>query len=223
MVGKLPNSHESKVSLEFLARRFVEGVNKPLADRHRLWFGTGAGMAVLNPDLLNESYSPPGFPDTGDPVGSACAYDFRTYLRDNLLPKVDRATMLASIEARAPYLDRHVTDFALELDSNFKVRGMTTKWLLKQVAHRWLPRSFVSRRKRGLSVPVATWLNGSLRSETDRLFAQKLIERQGLLHPGNVRQLLVEHRCRYANHGRALWALLMLGYWLERWVPERGQ
>jgi asparagine synthase (glutamine-hydrolysing) len=219
----MPASLDSKVSFEFLAKRFFEGVDLPFPDRHMYWFGTAAGNSLLNPELLCEPYDPPTFPDTGDPVGRACSFDYRTYLRDNLLTKVDRATMLASLEARAPYLDRDVTAFALALDSKLKVRGSTTKWLLKQVARRWLPRSLVFRRKRGLSVPVATWLNAGLRPAADRLLDQKRIERQGLLHPDNVRQLLVEHRSRRANHGRALWTLLMLQYWLERWVPERGQ
>jgi asparagine synthase (glutamine-hydrolysing) len=142
-------------------------------------------------------------------------------LRENLLVKVDRATMLASIEARAPYLDRDVSAFGLGLDPELKIKGSTTKWLLKRVALRWLPRPLVLRKKRGLSVPVASWLNGELRSEVDRLLSLELIGRQGLLHPGNVRQLLIEHQCGRANHGRAIWALLMLQYWLERWIPER--
>lgn len=220
--ASLPVSLESKVSLEFLLRRFVEGVDLPLEDRHRFWFGTGAGIRALNPDLLGDSYDPPAFPAIGDSIARACAFDFRTYLRDNLLVKVDRATMLASLEARAPYLDRCVTAFALGLASNLKVRGMRTKWLLKQVARRWLPRSLVFRKKRGLSVPVASWLNSGLRSEADRLLDPERIDRQGLLHPSFVRQLLVEHRSRRANHGRALWTLLMLEYWLESWVPERN-
>jgi asparagine synthase (glutamine-hydrolysing) len=81
----------------------------------------------------------------------------------------------------------------------------------------------VARRKRGLSVPVATWLNGGLKLEADMLLSSRRIERQGLLHSGNVGQLLSEHRSGHANHGRALWALLMLQYWLERWIPERCQ
>ncbi len=218
-----PASLERKVSLGYLVRRFFEGVDLPLPDRHMSWFGTGAGSSILNPDLLEGEYDPQVFPEEGDPVARACAFDYYTYLRENLLPKVDRATMLMSIEARAPYLDRDVSAFALALDSRLKVRRSTTKWLLKQVARRWLPRELVFRKKRGLSVPVATWLNADLKPEVERLFDVKRIESQGLLHPGNVRQLLSEHRSRHANHGRALWAILMLEYWLERWVPERNQ
>jgi asparagine synthase (glutamine-hydrolysing) len=221
MAEKTPTSLEGKVSLEYLTKRFLAGADLPLFDRHVSWFGTGAGVEVLNPDLANESYDPPEFHCAGDPISDACIFDYRTYLRDNLLMKVDRATMLASIEARAPYLDLGVTAFAFALDSRLKVRGFTTKWLLKQVALRWLPRNLVFRKKRGLSVPVATWLNGGLRADADRLLDFNRIKRQGLLHPGNVSQLLFEHQNRRANHGRLLWALLMLEYWLERWVPER--
>lgn len=220
-VGRLPESLESKVSMGYLAKRFFDGFDLPLEARHLHWFGTGAALPVLHPDLQTENYAPPAFLESGDAVSRACDFDYRTYLRDNLLTKVDRATMLASLEARAPYLDRDVTTFALALNSKLKVRGLTTKWLLKRVAHRWIPRSLVNRRKRGLTVPVAAWLNAGLKQETDRLLDSKRIDRQGLLHPRNVRELLVEHRSRRANHGRALWALLMLEYWLERWVPER--
>jgi asparagine synthase (glutamine-hydrolysing) len=218
-----PVSLKSKVSLEYLAKRFLDGASLPSAARHMTWFGTGAGPGLLNPDLLNCEYEPPGFPEAGDAVTRACLFDYQTYLRDNLLVKVDRATMLTSIEARAPYLDRDVSAFAMALDPKLKVRGTTTKWLLKQVALQWLPRQMVLRKKRGLSVPIATWLNGELRPDVDRLFRPELIERQGLLHPGNVRQLLSEHQSRRANHGRAIWAALMLQYWLERRVPERSE
>jgi asparagine synthase (glutamine-hydrolysing) len=220
---RLPTRQENKVPIEYLVKRFVAGADLPFPDRHASWFGTGAGNSILSPDLATEDYEPPAFPHSGDPVACACVFDYCTYLRENLLPKIDRSTMLASIEARAPYLDTAVTDFAFRLDARMLVRGMTTKWLLKRVARRWLPRSLVDRRKRGLSVPVAAWINEGLSPEAERLFDTARLERQGLLHPGNVWQLLKEHRSRSANHGRALWALLMLEYWLERWVPEIGE
>jgi asparagine synthase (glutamine-hydrolysing) len=203
-------------------KRFTSGATLPLAARHMSWFGTGAGAWMLSPELLRHDYEPPEFPRTGDAVARACTFDYQTYLRENLLSKVDLATMLTSIEGRAPYLDRDVSRFALGLNSKFKVRGLTTKWLLKKVALRWLPRRLVHRKKRGLSVPVSTWINGGLKPDVDRLLDVARIKRQGLLHPQNVRQLLIEHRSGSANHGRALWAALMLQYWLERWVPERN-
>jgi len=220
LIERLPTSLESKVSIEYLIRRFLSGANLNAADRHMAWFGTGAGTEVLSAHLLSLEYAAPDFPTFDDPIRSACLFDYETYLRDNLLSKMDRATMLASIEARAPFLDRQVTEFAMGLDSSCKVRGLTTKWLLKKVARRWLPGDFVRRRKRGLSVPVAGWLNGGLAAEVERLLSQQRLEEQGLLHANNVRQLLSEHRSHRLNHGRALWALLMFQYWIERWEPE---
>jgi asparagine synthase (glutamine-hydrolysing) len=144
--------------------------------------------------------------------------DYRSYLRDNLLVKVDRATMLSSVEARAPYLDRDVTAFALSLPPDLRVRRLETKWVLKKAAEKWLPRDVIYRRKRGLSVPIATWINHGLRGEVDRLLAPARLRSQGLLDPKVVARLVEEHRSGRANHAKPLWALVMFQYWLERWT-----
>jgi asparagine synthase (glutamine-hydrolysing) len=216
---ELPVSRRGKVPLEYLLKRFVAAGGETLPRRHVAWFGTGLSNEAWQADFC-PSYEPPPFPDGTDDIERAMVFDYHTYLRDNLLTKVDRATMLASLEARSPYLDRQVTDYAMSLDPLLKVRGMTTKWLFKRVAATRLPRSVVHRKKRGLSVPIAQWLNGGLRPELDRLLAPERIESRGVLRGDAVRQLLNEHREGRANHSRALWALLMLEHWLEHWVPE---
>ena len=144
--------------------------------------------------------------------------DYRSYLRDNLLVKVDRATMLSSVEARAPFLDRFVTSFALSLPANLRVRGFTTKWVLKKAAEKWIPHDVIYRRKRGLSVPIASWLNHGLRGEVDRLLAPDRLRSEGLVSEKYVSDLLAEHRSGRANHAKPLWALVMLEYWMDRWV-----
>jgi asparagine synthase (glutamine-hydrolysing) len=219
VVNAIPVSLDAKVPLEYLLKRFVACAEEDLPERHMHWFGPG-----LQPDAfqsgLDAEYPAPPFPGSGDDVERAMLFDFRTYLRDNLLPKVDRATMLWSLESRAPYLDKDVIQFALALDSSFKIHRATTKWLLKQVALRWLPPSIVHRRKRGLSVPIARWLNAGLAPEVDRLLNPDRIESRGLLRGRKVQQLVSEHRRGRANHSRAIWALLMLEYWIERWIAE---
>jgi len=147
-------------------------------------------------------------------------FDYLTYLRDNLLPKIDRATMLSSLEARAPYLDQDVSRFGLSLDSRFRLRGLRTKWLLKTVAERWLPRNIVHRRKRGLSVPVGQWLNGALSSDVGRLLSEDRVRHRGLVKPEAMLQLVAQHRSGRVDHSRTLWPMLILEYWLEHWVPE---
>ena len=144
--------------------------------------------------------------------------DYRSYLRDNLLVKVDRATMLSSVEARAPYLDRFVSAFALSLPDDLRVRRLTTKWVLKKAAEKWLPKGVIYRRKRGLSVPIANWINGGLRSEVDRLLAPPRLREHGIVNEKYVTRLLTEHRSGRANHGKALWAVIMLEYWIENWA-----
>lgn len=220
--GLLPASRD-KVTLEFLLKRFLAGAERPPPERHLSWFGTGAASCLPrngHSPLTAVARSLPA-PARGGPDG-AMLFDYQTYLPDNLLTKNDRATMMSSLEARAPFLDRDLSAFALALPEDFKVRGWTTKWLLKQAASEWLPKQTIHRRKRGLSVPVASWIDRGLRSEVDRLLATERLARQELFAPQPVRRLLAEHRAGRANHARALWALVIFQYWLERWVPERA-
>jgi len=98
------------------------------------------------------------------------------------------------------------------------VRRLETKWVLKKAAEKWLPKDVIYRRKRGLSVPIAGWINGGLRAEVDRLLSQSRLRKQGLLDTETVHRLLDEHRGGQANHAKSLWAIVMLQYWLDRWA-----
>ncbi len=212
----LPPS-QSKVPLEFLLKRFVAHADREALDRHIAWFGTGLPADISHGPATEES--PADWSESEpDPLRRVMLFDYRTYLPDDLLAKVDRATMMASLEARSPYLDHDVTAFALALDSTLKVRGMRTKCLLKRIAARWLPRTVVHRKKRGLSVPVGAWINEGLRSEVDRLLARERLQAGGTLNAEAVSRLLFEHRGGQANHGRALWAVVVLERWRERWA-----
>ena len=207
LVNRLPTS-TGKVTLEFLLKQFVAGAELPLVARHLTWFG------ALGPDrrtlawaggLLNS------FPGDAS-LNRVLWLDFLTYLPDNLLVKVDRGTMLASIEARAPYLDREVMELALPAPSALKVRGFTTKAILKEAAHGLVPDAVIRRKKRGLSVPVARWLNAGLRSLADRHLAAPR------LFPGApTARLLAEHRAGARNNARKLWPILIAELWAERW------
>ncbi len=219
-VAKLPAT-DRKVSLEFLLKQFVAHAGLSFPTRHLAWFGTGVPLRTTRDDVTHTAERW-GLSETGDPVQSASEFDYRTYLRDNLLVKVDRATMLCSLEARAPFLDPGVVRFAQTLDPALKVRGLTTKWALKRAAERDVPRRIVRQTKRGLSVPVGRWLKTTLREDVDRLLSRERLDACGLFSVDAVCQLLSEHRSGAANHARPLWALLMYGYWLERWGSEDG-
>lgn len=196
-----------KVTIEYLLKRFVTDAERPWTERHLRWFGTGLTGHEL-PDVRTNG---------ADALTGAMLLDYRSYLRDGLLVKVDRATMLSSVEARAPFLDREVTAFALSLPPELRVRRLTTKWVLKKAAEKWLPRDVIYRRKRGLSVPVANWINRGLRGEVDRLLEPSRLREQGLVDAQKVAELLAEHRANRANHAKPLWAVIMLQYWLENW------
>jgi asparagine synthase (glutamine-hydrolysing) len=212
-VQRVPSSTK-KVTLEFLLKRFVSDAEKPWIERHLAWFGTG-----LPPDIYKLGGELPDLPSSNDDaLAGAMLLDYRGYLRDNLLVKVDRATMLSSVEARAPFLDRDVTRFALSLPTDLRVRRFETKWVLKKAAERWLPKDVIYRRKRGLSVPIASWINEGLRAEVDRLLAPARLREQGLLDETKVAELLAAHRSGRANHAKPLWALIILQYWIENWA-----
>ncbi|MDB6090811.1 MAG: asn [Gammaproteobacteria bacterium] len=149
----------------------------------------------------------------------AMLFDYCTALREKLLVKNDRATMLSSIEARAPFLDRDLTALAFALPHGDKLHGLTTKWILKQAAKTLLPWSLVHRRKRGLSVPTATLINGALREDVDRAFDTANLSAHGLLDPLEMRRYLAEHRAGRANHARILWPAFVLQLWAGQWRP----
>jgi asparagine synthase (glutamine-hydrolysing) len=199
-----------KVTVEFLLKQFVAGAERPALERHLDWFGalgsSPQALAVMTQYLE-------GFPD--DPLNRLLWLDFLSYLPDNLLTKVDRGTMLASIEARAPYLDREVLELALPLPMRSKVRGFDTKVILKAAARGIVPERVIRRRKRGLSVPVAAWLNGRLAELADRLLA-----RPHVFPDAPTAALLAEHRSGRRNHARRLWPILMAERWAERWTVE---
>jgi asparagine synthase (glutamine-hydrolysing) len=207
----IPSSSKS-VSPSFLLRRFLDSAHLPWEQRQVAWMGTGLAAAP-SIDMQHSAFRNPQ-----SAIGSAMELDYRTYLRDGLLPKVDRATMLVSLEARSPYLDRQVVDFAAGMPADLKVRGLTTKWILKRAARPLLPEAVIRRRKHGLSVPVATLMNTVLRQETDHLLAPDRLRRQGLLNAETASQLLQDLRGGNHYFARGIWAVLVLQKWMERWI-----
>ncbi len=213
IVNSLPVS-DSKVPIRLLVKRFVAHASKPALERHVAWFGAQVDdrLPPLEARKIWEASS-----DRFDDLSRVMHFDYCTYLRA-LLAKIDRATMLSSLESRAPYLDPRVRHFAFGLPDHLKTYGLQTKPLLKHVASRYLPRRIVRRRKRGLSVPVNQLMRTELRAEFDSLVCDERFEQLGLLPPGLVGELVSQHRDRHADHGRALWTLLVLGMWTEHWM-----
>jgi asparagine synthase (glutamine-hydrolysing) len=146
--------------------------------------------------------------------------DLENSLAEGLLTKADRASMRYAIELRAPYLDVDVMEFAARLPAKERVRGFETKVFLKRFAERYLPKSTVYRRKRGLSVPLARWLREPLYDWARARLGAEWLEAAGV-RPGAALELLEEHRQRRSDFSRALWTLIVLSEWIE-WAARRG-
>jgi asparagine synthase (glutamine-hydrolysing) len=206
---------EKKVTISFLLKRFVQGVDLDGIARHQLWVSNIAPplLARLGVTPVNLENHDAG---AGLLLDRVQRWDLETPLAEGLLTKADRASMSSALELRAPFLDEAVMEFAKSLPAGDRVRGFNTKVFLKRYALRYLPESIVHRRKRGLSVPIGRWLRGPLKEWASATLASGRLDRVGI-RTSVAQDLFSEHCQRQADHARALWTLLVLSEWLD-WV-----
>jgi asparagine synthase (glutamine-hydrolysing) len=227
LIDSLPPT-EAKKGLINKAKRFVEGaeLNPGLGHaRWRLFLAEAARVRLFTHSAYQQISTPVEEHierlqrESADlDVRSRALYvDFKSYLVDNCLVKVDRMSMACSIEARVPLLDKNVVEMAFRMPAELKYTSSQTKILLKRVAARHVPRDCVYRPKQGFSIPIKSWLKNEFRDLLDTYLSDERITAGGIFDATEIRRLKQEHLQNRANHSHVLWGLLVFQHWLDRW------
>jgi asparagine synthase (glutamine-hydrolysing) len=225
VVDALPVS-DSKISFEFKAKRFVRVAELGAERAHFSW--RRIVDEELQAELLGDRLvGPPPFErhrhhfvqaGTRDPLGRMLYVDTRFYLPGDMLVKVDRMSMANSLEARVPFLDHRLVEYAAKIPSHVKFPGGKKKHLLKKGLEPLLDHDLLYRKKAGFNVPKNVWLRGPLRELTGDVLAAPALARHGLLDARVVQRLLDEHQQRRADHSFAIWSVLIFQLWYDRFV-----
>jgi len=228
-VELLPIS-ESRPSNARKVRRLLRAASLPPVERYLRW------VSVINPEEKDGLYAEefrqsvagrdvrehlrPWFARANGAgvVDAALLADTMTYLPNDLLVKVDIASMAVSLEARSPFLDHHVIEFAASLPERMKLRGLTTKYILKKTLRKLLPPENLSRGKMGFGVPVGHWFRGQMQGFLRENLLSERASRRGLFRPEVVRRMVELHTRGERDHTHQLWTLLMLELWFQRFV-----
>jgi len=224
IIGNLGNN----LPLDNTAKRFFYGGQYSAAVRNQLWIAyfTPEELNNILPGMISQSDNDSFFVEADsyckgtsavDLIDKMMYLDMKLTLQDLYLTKVDRASMFCSLEVRSPFLDRESVEFGASLPVSLKVKGINTKYILKKVAEKYLPKEIVGRKKQGFGLPISTWLRNELKAFVLGSFARKKIEGQGILNYAGIQQILNEfYRGKKENYIK-VWNLLNLQIWVDRW------
>lgn len=229
MVRLLPTS-DKNMSLDFKAKQFLSGAEHPGVIKNQVWLSglTEAQLGELytasfnqttqstNPfDLIHDEMTHCDSNVSGDQL---LYFYQKFYMCDDILFKVDRASMAHSLEVRAPFLDRHVVDYVCSLPYGYKLKGVTSKYLLKRAFNRDLPAMITQRSKKGFGIPIAAWFKNELKPLLEKTLDPKRIARDGFFNPDFVSRLVHEHTDGKHNHRKPLFTLFMLHLWMDEYL-----
>jgi len=216
--GLLPASDE-KIGWDYKVKRMLEGSLLDPVEAHFYWNGT-FGEAARRALVTHPQGSEAAVPLPGKASGYLNGFlwlDQLCYLPDDILNKCDRMSMAHSLEVRPPFLDHRIVEFAAILPENFKIRGSSLKFILRDLMKNKLPRAVLSRRKEGFDIPAHDWLRTALKPLLIDTLTQGNVEQSGIFRWKAVEEVLRLHLGRRANLGYHLWGLLILFLWMRRW------
>jgi asparagine synthase (glutamine-hydrolysing) len=222
LADRLPVS-TANFSIDFKLKRFLRGAVAPTAVRHATWLGsfTPAEQAELLRGSPVDAFAEQRLALSNAPTRNSLErliYLYATtYLQDDILFKVDRASMANSLEVRAPFLDIELVEFLGRIPPRLKLRRLKTKVLLKRAMADVLPPGIANRAKKGFGIPVAAWFKNELRDHLQDELAPARIRSQGLFDPAAVSRLVSEHLSGRRDHRKQLWTLFMFQLWHRRW------
>jgi asparagine synthase (glutamine-hydrolysing) len=227
VIQHLPVSFNN-ISFDFKVRRFLSGRGVPLQARHHRWLGAFVDeqkaellqdwIKPVLPDTYSVSYAHAQRCDAHQPLNQLLYNDVKTYLEGDILYKVDRSSMAASLEVRVPLLNPLVVDLAMRLPFSLKLKGFTGKYLLKKTMARYLPREIIQRPKKGFNMPVARWFHDDLRPLLLDMLAGERLRRQGFFEAAFVQRLLDDHLSHRRDQRKELWTLLIFQLWYDQYV-----
>lgn len=226
----LPVRH-GNISFDFKVKQFLRGFGSASAHVNTLWLGSftpDEKQGLLSPALREQVGGRSGLevvdevlhqadPALSDLDTTILTY-IRTYLLDDILFKVDRASMFNSLEVRAPFMDVEVVELINGLPDRYKRKGNTGKWLLKQVMRGKLPDTIIDRPKKGFGIPLGDWLRNELRPLCEEVLSRVRIEQDGLFNADMIERLKREHFSGKANHRKQLWTLMVFQLWHQQYL-----
>lgn len=165
--------------------------------------------AYLSNELKKEYFTP---------LSYMMAIDYQTYLLDDILQKVDRASMTVSLEGREPFLDHRVIEWAAQLPDEFKYRNGNKKYILKEITHNYIPKELMDRPKMGFAIPVESWLANDLKAQVEYYLSEEKITSQNLFHWDYIQKLKNDFFSGKKELAQKLWYTLMFQMWYEKWM-----
>jgi asparagine synthase (glutamine-hydrolysing) len=229
-VGRLPVSH-ANFSFAFKVRTFLRGAAQEAPLNHALWmssFSPAEQRVLLNPEVWQASGAGAHtFDDImhvwqrsaeAEPIARSTHLDALMYLPNDILTKVDRASMRVALEVRAPFLAADVVELAFAVPDAFRMEGTTGKRMLRDATRDLLPASILQRPKKGFGIPLAAWLNGPLRELVNDVFTADSVKAAGLFNYAEIRRMLDAHAARRTDYRKPLWTLLVFELWRREYL-----